>query len=763
MRLPPRAALWATTILALPMSGMALAQEASAPAAPQESAIKNSEDGVVTLDKVTIYATRQSTNVSDAPASITVVEGAALEARGQDNLQQMTRYIPGVTVSRQTSATDPFATFGGVNIRGVGGNRVQMLIDGSRVAERITDGTRDYFDFNFIKQVDVVKGPSSVLWGSDALGGVVAFTTIDPEDVLQGQDRAGTGRLSYDSLNGESGVSAAFAQRFSPDLTALLGIARTDAHEAKFRKARADGGVAGCERNIDYGAPGCNELNPADIAANRLLAKLVWTPSSEHRLAFTADFLQRDTDVQYNVLKGPVYSSMTGLPTGEVNFNHDRNLEVRRQHFSLTHTWTPGSGFVDEVRTTFAYTPYSYKRTGTKWSRNAAGQNVITRDRLDYSEDFFELDVQATSRFSTGSAEHELTWGFDGDLTHTDYARVDRVQNLTTGTDEIKRAGGFNFANSKTRRADLYVQDKISLLNGQLELTPGLRFASYRIEPNPDKDYIPVIGKEPKTRSDSKVLGNFGALYRINDTYKVWANYGQGFKMPTAQQLYTSVPGASFDMIPAPDLRPEEVKSFELGLRRETAQSYFGVTAFRADYTDFIQSFWNPPGTNVYTYRNIGKVKTWGLELEGRYDLADNLSLTGSAAWMKGRQKVDEKSEETPQDLPPLTATLGLSWEARPDLTLDLMGTVASRIRETATKNNFKAPGYGVVDAYASWKVTDTAVLNLGVKNLFDKRYFYDSASGYSVTPSRSVGAQNPLELQTAPGRFFTASLEMKF
>lgn len=760
------AALWATTAMLLPFAGPAMAQDSAANRQVQQQAKAKADGdqfGVVTLDKVTIYANRQSTDVKDVPASITVVEGAALEARGQDNLQQVVRYMPGVSVSRQTSATDPFATFGGVTIRGVGGNRVQMMIDGSRVAERITDGTRDYVDLNFVKQVDVVKGPSSVLWGSDALGGVVAFTTVDPEDILQGKERAGTARLSFDTLNNQSGISAAFAQRFSSDLTAFVGVARTDANEAKFKKARADGGVHGCPRNIDYGAPTCDKLNPADIASNRLLAKAVWEVSPEHKLSFTADFLKRDTDVNYNVLLGPVYSSITGLPTGEVVNKYDRELEVRRQHYAVTHSWTPSNAFVDEVRTTLAFTPYGYKRTGTKWSRAANGNSMRNYDYLEYSEDFIELDIQATSRFSTGSADHVVTWGFDGDLTKTDYSRVDVTTNLTTGVETIRRAGGFNFANSKTRRADLYVQDKISLLNGQLELTPGLRFATYRIKPNPDADYLPVPGMEPRDRSDSKVLGSFGAMYRVNDTYKVWANFGQGFKMPTAQQLYTSVPGTSFDQIPAPNLRPEKVNSFELGARREDERSYIGVTAFQAKYSDFIQSFWNPPGTNHYTYRNISKVRVWGIELEGQYDIRSDLRLTGSAAWTKGRQRVDPTVAETPHTLPPLTATLGLSWDATPDLTLDVIGTFAERVRETETADKFKPAGYGAIDAFAKWNVTETAVLNVGVKNLFDKRYFYDSAASYSNTPSRSVAAQNPLELQTAPGRFFTASLDLRF
>lgn len=759
------ATLWATTAFLMPLHGAVMAQDRAAEAGQTAAPTTNDKagNGPVMLDPVTIYATRQEASVSDVAASITVVDGDTLEARGQDSLQSMVRYMPGVNVTRTTSATDPFATFSGVTIRGVSGNRVQMMIDGSRVAERITDGTRDYFDFNFIKQVDVVKGPSSVLWGSDALGGVVAFTTIDPEDVLQGQDRAGIGRLAFDSVNDQSSASVAFAQRFSPDLTALIGIARTDGHEIELSNARADGGIYGCPRDTAHGAIACDRLNPADIAANRLLAKLVWEPSDEHKLSFSADLLNRQTDVVQKAQLGATLNSITGLPTGEMVYGYDRALTVKRHHYGIEHLWTPENGFVDEVRTTFSYTPYSTSRRGQKWSRNTSGQEVILNDRLDYSEKFYELDIQAVSRFATGGADHVVTWGFDGDLTKTDYSRLDITRNLTLGTVTEVRAGGFNFANSETRRADLYVQDHITLAEGRLELTPGLRFATYKIDPNPNADYQVVTGYEPRERSDHEVLGSFGAMYHLNDQYTVWANFGQGFKMPTAQQLYTSVPGTFFDQIPAPDLKPEKVDSYELGLRHQGEKSSFGITAFRANYDNFIQSFYNPPNTTVYTYRNLSSVKVWGVELEGAYQIRDDLRVTASAAWQKGRQRAEAGAEETPHNLAPLTGVVGLAWDATPDLSFEVIGTFASRVKETAEEDDFKPAGYGVIDAFASWNLTETAVLNLGVQNLFDKRYFDANAVSYGVNPSPAVAAQNPLELQTAPGRFFTASIDMRF
>lgn len=748
-----RRLLFATTALAVLSSGSASAQDTGS-------------HGVqpIVLDNITLLANRQETDPREVPASVTVIQGETLRWRGQDDMQELVRYTPGVTVQRQTTATDPFNTFGGFSIRGVGGNRVQMLVDGSRVPERITDGTRDYLDFSFTKQVEIAKGPASVLWGADALGGIVAVETIDPEDLLLGRDQGGMARMSHDTQNNGSSIAAAFAQRLGRDWAVMAGASRLNANEAQLSNARDDGGIYGCPRNLAFGATPCGELNPTEVDATRALGKAIWTPGDEHRLELSFDQLKRSTDVDYNNTLGPVLSTLTGLPTGEVNHRYDRKMDLTRRRFGLEHVWTPKPGLVDEVVTRLAMTPNGYARSGTRWSTSATGDRIITEDYLDYDEDFYEIDIQATSRFATGAADHVVTWGFDGDRAKTDYTRLDVVTNLTTGMVTETPAGGFNFANSTTRRADIYAQDQISLMGGALEITPGIRYATYKIDPSPNADYQIVDGAEPRARDDQELLLSLGGLYRFAGGWQVWGHYGEGFKMPTAQQLYTSVPGAFFDLIPAPDLDPETVKSIEIGMRHQTGHSYVGVTAFNADYDSFIESFYNPPGTTDYTYRNLSEVRIWGIEVEGAYQVSDTLRLSGSAAWQKGDQRASAGADKTPTTLPPMTASVSLSWDAPLDgLTLDVAGTFASSVKYVSSESNYKPAGYGVIDTFARWQVAENAMLNVGVRNLFDKRYFEASAASYGQTASTAVAASNPIELQTGAGREVTASLDFTF
>ncbi|HML29936.1 MAG TPA: TonB-dependent receptor plug domain-containing protein, partial [Hyphomicrobium sp.] len=117
------------------------------------------------LEEISVTATRQPTQVLEVPGTVSVITRQKLDDHQVRNAQDLVRYEPGVNVARQTSGTDPFGNLGSFAIRGVGGNRVQIQVDGSRIQEQITDGNRGFFDFPGVKAVEIQRGPGSVLWG----------------------------------------------------------------------------------------------------------------------------------------------------------------------------------------------------------------------------------------------------------------------------------------------------------------------------------------------------------------------------------------------------------------------------------------------------------------------------------------------------------------------------------------------------------------------------------------------------------------------
>ena len=742
-----RAVLLASTACAtLSLSGPAFAQETETGGDTGLSAF---------LGRITLFADRIGRSLMDVESHITVVEGDEIRDRGVLSIEDFTRLIPGIEPVRQVSAADPFGGQTGFEIRGVSGNRVLTLVDGARVPERIIDGSRDYADFNFTKQIDVVRGPASVLWGADALGGVVAVETIDAEDLIEpGRMNGGRVTLGYGSLTDATNVAASFAQRFGDNVTLMFAQSRTTDHEMELSNARDDGGIWGCTRPVEFGGITCGEFNPLDRTSDRTLVKLGWDINPTNTLTFVFDHLDRKSEVETLYAIGPTSS-------GGYLFENPRTRDIERTRYALEYQGQFG-GFIDEVKATLSYSPSGYDQVALRIEEMSSGDIRRQYDYTDFHEDFLELDIQATSRFSIGVSDHVLTFGFDGDHTATSYFRNRRIVNVTAGTDTSSVPTSWNFADGTTTRADVFIQDNITLLGGQLEVTPGLRFATYRMDPEFNESVVDLPGYELETRTEERILASLGATWRFNDTYSAWAHFGQGFKMPTFQQLYTSSGSATFGLVPAPDLVPEEVESFEIGVRGEYADGFWSLNAYHASYDNFIESFWNIPGTSDYSYRNLSSVETWGIELEAGWQATDQLQLTGAIAWQDGRQRATDGAPETRHVVPPLSAVLGASYEIPQyglNLNMDLIMVGEAKPESSA---NFKPPAYAVVDVGASWEFAENAMLNLSVNNLFDERYFLASAANYSATPGVSVDT-NPLELQTGPGRNVSLTLDYKF
>ena len=191
MTLATAGAWWRTAMLAA-VSTMALTALANAQSAgDDEAAARVAARYGVMLDTISVYADRNARQALDLPQNVTVIGRQELDERMVRDVQDLVRYEPGITVAKTTSGTDPFGNLAGFTIRGVSNNRVQMLIDGTRVIESIVDGNRDFVNMANLKAVEIIRGPAGVMWGADALGGVVAFVTKDPEDYLKGRKFGG--------------------------------------------------------------------------------------------------------------------------------------------------------------------------------------------------------------------------------------------------------------------------------------------------------------------------------------------------------------------------------------------------------------------------------------------------------------------------------------------------------------------------------------------------------------------------------------------
>jgi len=723
-----------------------------------------------TLAPVVVYSTREEKRVLDVPQSISVISREELDDHQVRDIQDLVRHQPGVFVTRQTSATNPWGQLTGFTIRGMSDNRVQLSVDGSRVQERITDGSRDFFDMGNFQAVEIVRGPNSVLWGADALGGAVMFRTRDPADLLRydpSKPWALEIKTGYDNFD-ESWKKQITAAYDFGELQVLGSYNQVSNHEPRLRKARADGGAWGCSRV----GLGCHQLFPSDTDVDNILLKAVWQPTIDHRVKLTGELFGRDTRVFQMDYTG---GSTANPPTNSryLNQPYVRDLEMTRRRIALEHQWAVGAVWLDEVKWRLSYSPQ--KRETDSRQRRVYANRTEQRDQLrSYREEFLEVDVQFQSSFDLGSSHHILTYGFDGDRTQGDYDGINTTFNSLTGVTTTTKNAGFSFPRFTTERADLYLQDEMQFFDGRLSMPVGLRLAHYAIDPTGDKDYPGLPGYEPKKHDKTELIKRFAATWKFDDSWSAYAAYGEGFKMPTSQQLFQSsndiFTGSA--IIPNPALKPEYVKNYETGIRGEFDRGWFSLSTFYADYRDFIRSFQpvtviNPSGIAVtaYTFDNVSEVYLWGIEFGGEYEMFRDTTLSANVSWSDGKQRLEKGMNKTHfNGAVPLTATLGVKHMLpEQNLQLELFGTFAAGRTKNSNPNAFLPSGYAIFDGYAKWTPRTNLELTAGVENIFDRRYFPNTVTGYDKTASSAVANVNPLELQTGAGRVFKVGATVRF
>ena len=713
-------------------------------------------------DEITVTATREERQRLDVPATIDVISRQQMDERQVRDIQDVVRYTPGVSVERVTSGTDPWKNLGGFTVRGMSGNRVAITVDGARTIERITDGTRDLIDLPYMKSIEIMRGPASVLWGADALGGFVAFRTLDPQDLIRGNPRGWGARLqtSFDSFTRSIVKTAMAGVTLSPNIEAIFSLSHGTALQPTYSTARADGGSWGCPATR---AIACNITDPFRAQNWNGFGKVIWRPADDHEFRLTYERYSKATITTQLYDFGVISSNWQ-------NGNYPRLQELERQRATLSHAWTPAWGWIDAVRWNLTYSPQRRDLDSTRWQTGTganAGQTRTVHDILNYSEKFYQGDIQFTSHFNLGPSLHTLTYGFQGDIAKTDYYRESVTTNLTTGASTTTIAGGFNFANATTVRADAYLQDEIKLIDGRWTITPGGRLATYRITPRIGAGYVVTTGAEPRELTSTRFIPQVGTIFKLTDVYSVYARYAEGFKMPTAQQLYMSLPGTSFNLVPNPNLNPESSRTWEAGFRGRYERGWFSLGVFHSTYKDFIATLQQVAGTNDYTSLNLASVVLWGVEGSAEYRVTDDLILNAGFSYQFGNQRATPTSAVTAFDAAsPFNGTLGLRWFKREwNLDGEVVGRFSAPVTRVSSATYYKPGGWFVLDTFVNWKPQSNVTLRAGVQNIFDTRYFQNLGTGttYPITPTTSQAQSNPLELQVAPGRTLKLSATADF
>lgn len=703
-----------------------------------------------TLDRIVVIGTLSAQAIADVPATVDAIDRDAMDARLIRDLRDLFRYEPGITVPAGDGRFGP----GDIRIRGLGGNRVLIQTDGIPVSDAFAIGSfsnanRDFVDLDTLKQVEILRGPGSALYGSDALGGVVSFRTKDPEDYLRdGRDHHLGFKLGHESdWNGLYGSAtwAAGGERWS----GLIAAGHRQGREQE-NFSGAAGDVDGALRT----AP-----NPQRRDGRSVLAKLVFAADGTQRWRLTAEGNEDAADTDVRTARG--FSALTGATVLSLD-GDDRRRRVR---FALEHErdatdWR----WADTLRWTIYRQDSRTVQDTDELRRSASGALQRRQRRFAFEQELAGIEALSSKTLRIGAVEHVLTWGGELTRTRTEQKRDGLATNPATGASTPTIPPDTfpvrDFPISRTTTAALFVQDEIGFGGGEdgprLRLIPALRIDHYRLRPQSDPIFA---GDNPGVAlvdlSETHVSPKLGLVWRFAADWSLFAGYARGFRAPPYNDVNIGFTNLAFGYtaIANPDLKPETSDGLEAGLRYGGDAAWFSLALYDNRYRDFIESLRfvgiDAAGLQVFQSRNVADARIRGAELKAGVDFGRlspsfaGWSLRGAAAWAHGQ----DRSADRPLDsVDPLRGSLGLAY-ARDAWGVELAGVFAARQRRASSATLYRPSGYGVWDLLAHWRFAPGARVNLGVFNLGDRRW-----TDWADVPG--VAASSPvLDRYTRPGR----------
>ncbi len=711
----------------------------------------HADDAAVNFDSrtITVTATRLPTLTSDVPATVTVIDAEQIADELATDVRDLVRFEPGVSVRR--APTRFGAALGstgrdgnsGFSIRGIGGNRVLIQVDGVRAPDGFSFGAQsagrgDYADLGLVRSVEILRGPASALYGSDGLSGAVSIETTDPEDMLAvtGNDFTGMGRATYDSASNEFSETAILAGR-SGRWSALIAYTRRDGEELD--SAGTVGGTG----------PARTRANPQDTRSDAVLGKLVFAPDANNRIRLTGEWL--DNFVYTDVLSGQATSIFTGATTDSLIARDS----IERMRFGLDWRYQNEGGAIDYAQIALYWQDSDNRQAAFEERTPQADRSRINT----FDNRVWGASAEIRTSFETGTIAHNLVAG--GDVSFTTQMGV-RDGTVPPFGETFPSAA---FPETDYTQGGLFIGDEISI--GPITLFPALRFDFYDLDPKSDP-LLPTFTGE--SQSGSRITPRIGIVGEIAEGVNLYANYAQGFAAPEPGQVNQFFENVIFGYTsePNPDLKPETSETLEAGIRYNDDIVSASLTGFIGRYDNFIAQIqvsgsFSPADPGVFQFVNLDEVDIAGVEGRVGVNFPNGLSFDAAFAYASG--DVTSQGANFPlETIDPLEVVLGAGWRD-PDNRFGIRAflTMVSRISQedslgtSCAPQCYRPPSFTTIDATAFYRFNENFTLRAGLFNITDEKYAYwRDVRGLSTT-------SQALDAYTQPGRNFRVSLTARF
>ncbi|OQX94903.1 hypothetical protein B6I21_08225 [candidate division KSB1 bacterium 4572_119] len=659
----------------------------------------------ISLNEIIFTANRRNENIFKSQNDVAVATTEKISIRTSPNTADALRELPGVLVQKTT------AGHGSPIIRGMIGKNVLLLYNGIRLNKpTFRFGANQYMNtinVELLERIEVIKGPSSVMYGSDAIGGVVNMipSSLDSDDAS------------------DMPFSSSFSSRYgSADQSIIL-------NGMLFKKFN----------NITF-AGFIAKKNFGDLKAGGEIGEQKPTGYKELDGDFRIGIkLNQDTYLDLDLMavnqeEVPRYDKyVTGKYETYIYDPQNRYLAGLTLRSNLNSTsWL--SSFKLNLSAQF-------EEEGTTLVKS--GNEAITKNRNVLTTLGSYLQINSIFR-----SRNVISWGYEF---YVDKINSNRVREENGFSENIRPSFPNGSVYSST---GLFLNDHF-IMNQKTDLTIGLRWSHFTISTPFDVDFGDFDDRY------GEFTGSVGFSYRPLNWLNFVGTYAKGFRAPNFNDtIVLKVSNAGVDA-PSPGLSPEKSHNFEAGIKINHDKLYGSFFMFYNKLVDLIDrykgsfnglSFYDENGNgirdedevDIYQKRNAAKAYIAGWEFSTIFKISDMWSLTGFVFWTFGQ---NQTFNEPMSRIPPLMGMGSIRCKPKENLKFDLFFRAATKQHRLSTRDMDDSripeggtPGWKTLNLRSSINIRSHFVFNFILENILDETYKEHGSGVYSPGRGFVVG-----------------------
>jgi len=622
-------------------------------------------------------------------------------------------------------------------IRGFATNRVLLVIDGVRMNNAIyrSGNLQNVISIDALstETAEVIFGPGSLIYGSDAIGGVMDFHTLDArfskdkKIVVKGSV---LGR--YSTANKENTLHAdinlgwkkwSLLSSLSYSKFDDLKMGKNGGQDSYLRPEYVER-INNKDSIVKNGDPRIQRFSGYDQL--NFLQKIRFRPNEHWDLLYS--FTHAKTGV------APRYDRLIQYRNGALRFAEWYYGPMLWNMHTLQILHSKKTSIYEDARLTVAYQDY-------KESRIDRSKANINRNRQVESVDAISANWDATKNTGKG----QLFYGLE--YVHNKVGSFGERTNISTNvvTPMVSRYPD----GSTWSTTGIYGSYKINL-HTKVTLTTGLRYSYNTLDATFDTTFIKFPYKNAKLR-DGALTGNAGLVFRPAEGWQLNGNISTGYRMPNVDdigKLFESVPGNI--SVPNPDLTPEYAWNFEMGIIK-TIPNKFRIE-LNGFYTILKNAIVRRPTTfngsdsilfngilsQVEALQNVAKATVSGFQASAEFYFTKSVSLQTHANWISGKETDDINDEQVPlRHAPPFYGSTSIRYrlkkifvEASAQYNSEIENVKLAPSEQVKTDIYAKdadgkpySPGWHTVNLKATYQLSKNLLVTTGWENITNQRY----------------------------------------